>query len=138
VRAGRKGSRSQEWLADPRRKVRGDWNYHVSPSINRGSILRYGLDITRMNDRGIAGSTSPEVEGVFIAQSLADAFWFASFRTHERVDVWSVDARGLTLLEDQQGGEFFYPGLIGPERLRLVEGDLAPDVAATRLDDGKR
>jgi len=89
-----------------------------------------------MSAAGIVGSAVPEVEGVFIARSLGEAFWFASFGTHGHVDVWSVDARGLPLLQDEQG-HFFYPGSIGPDRLRLVEGDLDPATAAVRLSDAE-
>jgi hypothetical protein len=125
---------AQELAEWQRLRARGDWDYHVSPSTNRASILRHGLDITWMSGIGIAGSTSAEVEGIFIAQSLWEAFYFAGFGVHERVDVWSVDARGLRLLQDG-GGYLFYPGAIGPERLRLVEADLDPVTASARLDE---
>jgi hypothetical protein len=77
---------AQELAEWQRLRARGDWDYHVSPSTNRASILRHGLDITWMSGIGIAGSTSAEVEGIFIAQSLSQAFYFAGFGVHERVD----------------------------------------------------
>ena len=59
---------------------------------------------------GIAGSHGPEVEGIFLADSLAEAFWFASFGVHAVVDVWIVDTEGLRLTE-QSGWVHVLPRL---------------------------
>jgi hypothetical protein len=80
--------------------------------------------------RGIAGSQGPEIEGVYLARSLSEALWFAEFGLHQSVDVWSVDARGLAVLESMDGF-VYYSGSIGPDRVRLVEADLSA-AAATR------
>lgn len=46
--------------------------FHVSAAANRDSILAHGLDWTRMGAApGIAGSTAPEEDGVFLC---ADEF----------------------------------------------------------------
>jgi len=46
--------------------------FHVSSAANRKSILAHGLDWTRMGAaRGIAGSTTPEQEGVFLCRDEA-------------------------------------------------------------------
>jgi hypothetical protein len=40
--------------------------FHVSSALNRASTMAHGLDWNRMGAApGIAGSQSPEVEGVF-------------------------------------------------------------------------
>ena len=78
---------------------------------------------------GITGSDRPEIEGVYLARSLSEALWFAANGVHTAVDVWSVDAQGFALLDGPDGFPYF-PGAIGPERLRLEEADL--DAAAAR------
>jgi hypothetical protein len=50
---------------------------HVTSSRNRSSILRYGLDWTRMGAApGIAGSGRPEVEGCFLCVDVLEDEWF--------------------------------------------------------------
>ena len=68
--------------------------YHVSASANRQSIARYGLDSLRTTrERGIAGSTVAEHEGVFLARDRWEADWFVklgSQRQARSFDIWEV------------------------------------------------
>ena len=51
--------------------------FHVTSVANRDSILRYGLDWSRMGAApGIAGSRAQEAEGVFLASDEFEADWF--------------------------------------------------------------
>jgi hypothetical protein len=114
--------------------------FHVSPTANRGSIRRYGLDWRRMDpeQRGIANGWPgrAEAEGVFLTHpDIEDARWFARMGSGRRVDVWRVDVAGL-VIEDlaSEGGWWICREPIPPERLELVEvwdtasgfGDLRP------------
>jgi hypothetical protein len=48
--------------------------FHVSSAANRESILAHGLDWTKMRAaRGIAGSTAPEADGVFLCRDEFEA-----------------------------------------------------------------
>jgi len=56
--------------------------YHVTPSVNRESIVRFGLDWKKMgaDQRGIAQGWpgQPEADGIFLtAPDIEDARWFA-------------------------------------------------------------
>jgi hypothetical protein len=62
---------------------------------------------------------------------FSEALWFAEFGLHQSVDVWSVDARGLAVLESMDGF-VYYSGSIGPDRVRLVEADLSAADATRR------
>jgi hypothetical protein len=101
--------------------------FHVSPTANRESIRRHGLDWRRMDpgERGIANGWPgrPEAEGVFLTHpEIEDARWFAGMGGGRRVDVWRVDVRGL-VIEDlaNEGGWWICREPIPPERLELVE-----------------
>jgi hypothetical protein len=50
--------------------------FHVTPTANRESIERYGLDWRRMIGAGIAGSENPEREGIFLVEHLDEARFF--------------------------------------------------------------
>jgi hypothetical protein len=97
---------------------------HVTRSANRESVRRHGLDPARMTRPGIAGSETPEWDGIFVAGE-DEAAWFRSF-VQEETDVWAVDVRGLWLVSDPAcSGGFdqawaIVPGRIGPERLALA------------------
>jgi hypothetical protein len=85
---------------------------------------------------GIAGSQRPEIEGIYLARSLSEGLWFAAFGTHASIDVWSVDVRGLALLDGPDGFPYF-PGSIGPERLQLVEASLDATAARQRQTENR-
>jgi len=84
-----------------------------------------------MSVAGIAGSPNPEEGGVHLAESLWEGFWYASFGRHPRVDIWQVQTDGLRLREVNEG--WVCEEVVPPERLTLVEADLAPS-DATSLD----
>jgi hypothetical protein len=106
--------------------------FHASPTANRASICAHGLDVSRMSVAGIAGSPDPEEEGVHLAESLWEGFWYASFGQHPCVDIWQVQTSGLRLREVNEG--WVCDEVIPPERLTLVEADLAPSDATAWLD----
>ena len=114
-------------LADPPLTL-----FHASPSVNRESIQIHGLDVSRMSADGIAGSTGPEVEGVFLGEHVWDGYWYASFGHHASVDIWEVHAEGLSLQEDNEG--WICGVVIPPERLKLIESDVTPEAAEAWLD----
>ena len=113
--------------------------YHVSPSTNRNSILRHGLDWKRMhaNARGIACGWRgrPDAEGIYLTHpDIFDTRFFARMGAGRRVDVWRVDVTGLPL-EDlhSQGDWWICREPIPPERLELIEvWDTAPDFGELR------
>jgi hypothetical protein len=66
----------------------------------------------------------PEEQGTHLGD-VHDSEWYSTFfRQHERVDIWQVDATGLDLEEIQTG--WLCRAVIPPERLELVERDIAP------------
>lgn len=106
--------------------------FHVSPSINRASIRAHGLDISLMRGVGIAGSRIPELEAVHLVDTLAGAHWYASFETHDRVDVWEIDATDLSLQEIEGGWVSF--DAISPDRLTLRNAGLTTEEVRADLD----
>lgn len=101
--------------------------FHVSSSANRASIEAHGLDWTRMDAvPGIAGSTAPEVDGVFLCRGGDVGFFVRLNNTGTAVDVWSVDDVDESLLVDGPSGWPYLPEPIAPTRLRLVRRDVAP------------
>jgi hypothetical protein len=65
--------------------------FHVSSAANRESIRIHGLDWTRMSAaRGIAGSGTPEAEGIFCADDSDVGFSVRMNNTGGPVDVWAV------------------------------------------------
>lgn len=97
--------------------------YHVSPSANRESIRRFGLDWRRVprGARGIANGR-PEEEGSFLTYGaeLDEALFFVRMGGGREIDVWEVDVAGLAL-EDGPDGWLLCRSPIEPRRLRLVE-----------------
>jgi hypothetical protein len=105
--------------------------WHVSPSVNRESIERHGLDWRRMGATGgiARGTTSkdprPEMEGVFLCESLASVDFFVGFGSHPAVDVWEVDARGLPVEYPDDSWPFVRVP-IARSRLRLLRKGILP------------
>jgi hypothetical protein len=81
---------------------------------------------------GIAGSPVAEADGVFLAETLSEGFWYASFGQHTRVDIWQARVTGLRLREVNEG--WVSEEVIPPDRLTLVETDLSPKDASAWLD----
>ncbi len=97
--------------------------YHVSASVNRGSILAHGLDPRLMGgERGIAGSERRELDGVFVCHDREEADYFVEMglRHLEAVDVWEIDDPG-SVLQSNSGNYEYLPVAVPPERVRLVE-----------------
>jgi hypothetical protein len=112
----------------------GDLCWHVSPSLNRASILEHGLDWRRMVAAGgiAMGSAPPatfqyrpEAEAIFLCGSLDEAEWFTTFGGHPLVDIWQVDVRGL-VLEDGPDGWLIHREPIAASRVGLARSDIPP------------
>jgi hypothetical protein len=112
----------------------GDLCWHVSPSLNRASILEHGLDWRRMVALGGIATGSaptaafrhrPEAAAVFLCGSLEEAEWFATLSDHPLVDIWQVDVRGL-LLEDGPDGWLIHREPIAASRVGLARSDITP------------
>lgn len=128
--------RERTWTHTGRRRLlqvaRGDGErFHTSPSRNRPSIERHGLDWRHMVPPGIAGSLKPEAPGIFLAEDFGDMAWFIGFRD-EPCDVWAVDVNGLWLegAAESDGGASLHWALVcepvPPTRLRLLHRDARP------------
>ena len=129
-------ARERSWLGGGRRsmllvKLGEGTMFHVSPSANRDSIRRYGLDWRRMGAApGIAGSMEPELPGIFLCVPGSTRFFTDMVRTP--CDVWEVRVDGLWLEGDPNssgGGDdgwMILPEPVGPDRLDLIEIDVLP------------
>ena len=102
--------------------------WHVSSSRNRASIEQFGLDWTRMGAaRGIAGSTRPENDGIFLGVDRHEADYFVRMNnTGGPVDVWEVRGVDPDDLLDNGSGYGYLPAVIDRDRLTLVRTDVAP------------
>jgi hypothetical protein len=106
--------------------------FHTTATANRDSILDHGLDVTRMGrPTGIAGSPTPEQDGVQLVTHLDEAWWYATFPSHTEIDIWGVDMEGLELEETSEGWIARSP--IPPDRLTLLVAAVSPEEARTRL-----
>ncbi|HEY0938076.1 MAG TPA: hypothetical protein VGD91_30575 [Trebonia sp.] len=97
--------------------------FHVSSRANRESIRAYGLDWTRMGAApGIAGSTVPEADGVFLCQDEFHAGFFVRMNnTGGPVDVWVVSGAFQDQMIDNGSGFFYFPGRIPAGQVSLTE-----------------
>ncbi|MGV9946983.1 hypothetical protein [Rhodococcus aetherivorans] len=102
--------------------------YHVTSTLNRTSIARYGLDWNRMGAaRGIAGSLRPEQPGCFLCASEWERDWFVRMNnTDGPVDVWEVHGVEAEDLIESPEGSYYFPGVIPRNRVRLVLQDVPP------------
>jgi hypothetical protein len=112
------------------KRAGGVW-FHATPSENRESIRRFGLDWKRMaNVRGIAGSSEPEWPGVFLCKSLSSARWFARMPHNDFSDTWAARLHAVWLegAHAASGGAddewVICPEPIPPDRLELLETDI--------------
>jgi hypothetical protein len=110
--------------------------FHVSSSRNRESIRAHGLNPSLMHAaRGIAGSTSPEVEGIFLGVD-EDVDWFVRMNnTGGTVDVWAVDGIESKVLVPNGSGYFYFPGSVPADKVTLLAADL-PSVDQVRDGTG--
>lgn len=115
------------------KRGQGTW-FHASFCENRESIARHGLDWTRMTQRGIAGSTEPETDGVFLCADLesAEGFVMMGRRHGGSVDIWAATLDGEWLIADPSasGGIDDFWMICGepipPTRLTLFRADARP------------
>jgi len=100
--------------------------FHVSSRRNRESIAENGLDWRLMSDApGIAGSSSPEVAGVFLCVDRFEADYFVRVNnTGGPVDVWQIDGIKLEELLDAGSGYVYLPRPVHPRLVRLTAGDV--------------
>jgi hypothetical protein len=107
--------------------------YHVTPSANRDSIHRHGLD-WRHGGGGIAGSRAPEQEGIFLVEDMDETDWFVEMGAQRfaALDIWEItleeDVLGDQLYEHPLAREFHgflcWMQAIPPARLRLIKRDI--------------
>jgi hypothetical protein len=107
--------------------------FQVSSAANRESILAHGLDWTRMGAaRGIAGSTAPEQEGVFLCRDEFEAGFFVRMNnTGGPVDVWVVTGIEADELLDGGSGFGYFPSSIPPVDVTLADWPRDAPVPAT-------
>jgi hypothetical protein len=105
----------------------------VSSSRNRASIAGHGLDWRRMTiTTGVAlrpvrgRPPEPELDAVFLCDSLDDVEFFVGFGQHPLVDVWEVDVTGLAV-DPAPDGWRMSRAPIAPDRVRLVQADRTPE-----------
>jgi hypothetical protein len=96
--------------------------FHVSSRLNRESITEHGLDWRLMSDApGIAGSTAPEIEGIFLCTDVGEADYFVRLNnTGGPVDVWQVDGVEVEQLLDAGSGYWYLPRPVPPASVRLT------------------
>lgn len=98
----------------------------------------HGLDWTRMGAaRGIAGSTVPEADGVFLCRDAFTASFFVRINnTGGPVDVWAVSGIDEEQMLDHGSGFFYFPGRISAGQVALIESaslDAAPADGSSRV-----
>lgn len=72
---------------------------------------------------GIAGSRTPEAEGVFLCADELEAGMFVQMNnTGGPVDVWAVTGIDEEQMIDNGNGYLYFPGRIPPGQVTLVEG----------------
>jgi len=114
---------------------------HVSSAANRESILAHGLDWTRMGAApGIAGSMSPEEEGIFLCRDEFEARFFIDMNnTGGPVDVWAVTGIEESELVTGGSGFCYFPAPILAAQVTLADWPQdQPVTAALRRQHKKK
>jgi hypothetical protein len=111
--------------------------FHVSPSLNRDSIEKHGLDWRHMGaTNGVAGGwQKPEVAGIYLCHDEWEVEWFAEMAIsagHPKVDVWEVSLSEGSVLVEGDGGYEYFAESVPREAIRLVRQDWTPE---SRFDD---
>lgn len=98
--------------------------FRVTSALNRDSILAHGLDWTRMGAApGIAGSLTPEEEGVFLCRDEFEADFFVRINNSGGpVDVWAVAGIKEDELITAGYGFGYFPARIPPSQVTLANG----------------
>jgi hypothetical protein len=100
--------------------------FHASDVVNRWSILKHGLDWRHMGAaRGIAGSTRPEAEAIFLCESLSEVKFFTDM-CRRPTDVWAANLDGVWV-ENGPSGWWMVPVPIPANRVRLALSDVWSD-----------
>ena len=92
--------------------------FHATFSTNRESIRQHGLDWTRMTRGGIAGSRGPELDAIFLDDSIEATLFFAGM-TEEPVDIWAARVDGLWI-ESSPDGWWIVNEPLPPAKVRLA------------------
>lgn len=97
--------------------------FHVTSALNRESIQAHGLDWARMGvARGIAGSSVPEEEGVFLCRDESEADFFVRMNnTGGPVDVWAVTGIDELQLITTDSGFSYFPAPIPLSQVTLAD-----------------
>jgi len=97
--------------------------FHVTSVLNRESILAHGLDWTRMGAApGIAGSSLPEEDGVFLCRDEFEAGFFVQMNnTGGPVEVWAVADIGEEQLITSGSGFCYFPARIPRSQVTLAD-----------------
>jgi hypothetical protein len=98
--------------------------FHVAAADNRDSILVHGLDWRRMSGHGIAGSQGPELDAIFLCESVDETDFFLGM-ARSPSDVWGVRVDDL-VIENGPDGWWIVTQPVPPDRLNLVRSDVAP------------
>ena len=110
-----------------------------APPRTRDSILAHGLDWTRMGAaRGIAGSTAPEADGVFLCADEFEAGFFVQMNnTGGPVDIWAVTGIGEWQLIESGNGFQLLPGTdpAQPGRSHRTAGRRCPASTPARASE---
>lgn len=96
--------------------------YHVSAAANRESILRHGLDWRLMTRPGVAGSTEPELDGIYLCENESDVRFFTDM-SRVPTDIWAVDVSGRWV-ESGPSGWVFVVEPIPADAVLLVRHDV--------------
>jgi hypothetical protein len=110
---------------------------HVTPSVNRESIRKHGLDWRRMGaTHGVAGvegvELTPEAPGIFLCEEdWTEVQWFAEMaigQGHPAVDMWAVELPDDAELVPYDGspGYSLHPQPIPRTAIRLIRADWTP------------
>jgi hypothetical protein len=96
--------------------------FHVTAVANRSSILRYGLDWTRMGDApGITGSRRFELPVIFACDSREESESFMRIAKFPS-DIWAIRVGGLWI-ENGPDGWWILAHSVEPSRLSVVGSD---------------
>jgi hypothetical protein len=83
-------------------------------------VVRPGLDQDG-RPPGIAGSTAPEADGVFLCEEFQVGFFVRMNNTGGPVDVWEVSGAFEDQMIDNGSGFFYFPGRIPATQVSLFE-----------------
>jgi hypothetical protein len=108
--------------------------FHVTSVLNRESILAHGLDWTRMGAApGIAGSSLPEEDGVFLCRDEFEAGFFVQMNnTGGPVEVWAVAGIGEEQLITSGSGFCYFPARIPRSQVTLADWPAQEPAPAAR------